>query len=256
MLRKGRANLTGVAVLVASLPASARGGLRGAESEPPLLAAGEPLWCWAASGQMVMEWLGEAPEKACQCRQAEQVLGVTGCCVSPRPCLPAADAPSSCDEPRWPAFVERSEGYGFDYETTCDALPGRQDDDACDAKPLGWRELTAEICAGRPVLASFRSRGSVRGHMLVVKGFRARPSRRVLLVDPMRLCPPERDCEGELDEGFWLPYEEFAAGWDGRVHWVDFYGIRRASPENAGPRPSTARRTSRRHGGGPGGQED
>ena len=94
--------------------------------------------------------------------------------------------------------------YGFDYKTTCDGLPKRQDDDACDAQPLGWLALSAEICAGRPVLAAFRSRGSARGHMVVVKGFSTHGGRRVLVVDPKRLCPAGRDCEGELDEGFWI----------------------------------------------------
>lgn len=184
-------------------------------------------WCWAASGQMIMELLGEAPAKACQCRQAEEVLGVQGCCVTSSSCLPADDVPSRCDEPRWPAFVERPEHYSFGYKTTCDGLPLRQDDEACDGKALGWRELTAEICVGRPVMASLRSRGSMQGHTIVVKGFSTRPQRRVLVVDPRRLCPTGRDCEGELDEGFWLTYEEYAAGWGGLVHWVDFYGIRK-----------------------------
>jgi hypothetical protein len=184
-------------------------------------------WCWAATGQMIMELLGEQPRKACQCQQAEQVLGVKGCCVTPSSCLPADDLPARCDRPRWPAFVEKPERFGFDYATTCDGLKDRQDDEACDAKPLGWRELTAEVCAGRPVIASLHARGSTRGHTVVVKGFSTRPNRRVLVVDPMRLCPSGRDCEGELDEGFWLTYEEYAAGWGGIVHWVDFYGIRK-----------------------------
>jgi hypothetical protein len=123
--------------------------------------------------------------------------------------------------------VEKPEQYTFGYTTTCDSLKDRQDDEACAAKPLGWRELTVEICAGRPVIASVRARGSSTGHTVVAKGFTTRPNRRVLVVDPMRLCPPGRDCEGELDEGFWLSYEEYAAGWDGMVHWVDFYGIKR-----------------------------
>ena len=184
-------------------------------------------WCWAASGQMIMELLGEAPRKACQCRQAEQVLGVTGCCVTPSSCLPADDLPARCDRPRWPAFVEKPDRYNFSYATTCDALPGRQNDDACDAQPMSWTALTAEICAGRPVIASLRSRGSASGHTVVVKGFSSRPDRRVLVVDPAKLCPAGRDCEGELDEGFWLSYDEYVAGWDGMVHWVDFYGIKR-----------------------------
>ncbi|HXK11667.1 MAG TPA: hypothetical protein VMT70_18630 [Vicinamibacteria bacterium] len=186
-------------------------------------------WCWAASGQMAMELLGVRTAEACQCRQAEEVLGVAGCCAGPRSCLPADRAPASCAAPRWPAFAENPERYAFDYLTTCDSLPGRQDDERCDTKPLSWPGLSAEICAGRPVLATLHSPGSTTGHMVVVKGFSARPRPRVLVVDPAGLCPPGRDCEGELDEAFWLSYEEYAAGWDGRIHWVDFYGIRRAS---------------------------
>ena len=186
--------------------------------------------CWAASGQMVMEWLGEAPEHACQCRQAEQILGVKGCCASARSCERADDAPPACDDARWPAFVDWPERYRFDYRTTCDHLPGRQDDDACAANALPWQALAAEICAGRPVLATLRDPASPRGHAVVVKGFSTHPSPRVLIVDPAQLCPEGRDCEGELDEGFWLSYDEFAAGWGGRRHWVDFYGIRRAAP--------------------------
>lgn len=184
-------------------------------------------WCWAATGQMIMEMLGEEPARACQCRQAEQVLGVSGCCADPSSCAPADTVPTRCDQPRWPAFVEKPDRYSFGYATTCDALPDRQDDDACDSKPLGWRQLTGELCAGRPVIASLRPRGSARGHTIVVKGFSTRPRRRVLVVDPSKLCPADRNCEGELDEGFWLSYDEYVAGWDGMVHWVDFYGIRK-----------------------------
>ena len=184
-------------------------------------------WCWAASGQMIMEMLGEPAGRTCQCRQAEQVLGVEGCCVTDSSCLPAEELPARCDRPRWPAFVEKPELYGFGYATTCDGLPERQNDSACASKALGWSALTAEVCAGRPVIASLRPRGSARGHTVVVKGFSTRPGRRVLVVDPAKLCPAGRDCEGELDESFWMSYDEYAAGWDGMVHWVDFYGIKR-----------------------------
>jgi hypothetical protein len=184
-------------------------------------------WCWAASGQMVMELLGVASHQACQCRQAEQVLGVAGCCATPGSCVPVGDIGARCDEARWPAFVERPDLYGFEYRTTCDGLPMRQDDVACQAQPLGWLELAGEICLGRPVLAALRPRGSLQGHLVVVKGFSIHGGRRVLVVDPKRLCPAGRPCEGELDEAFWIPYEEYAAGWGGLVHWVDFYGLRR-----------------------------
>lgn len=237
MLRHCRLLPIAVALLVPAATASAREACQ----ERTLSLRYSPQegrhWCWAASGQMVMEWLGEKPQHACQCRQAEQVLGVTGCCASSTSCTRAADAPAACDEPRWPGFVDRPERYRFHYETTCDDLPGRQDDVACDLRPLGWRELTAEICAGRPVLAALRAAGSTQGHVVVVKGFSTRPHRRVLVVDPIQLCPPGRDCEGELDEAFWLSYDEFAAGWGGRRHWVDFHGIR-AGSEKRSARPT------------------
>ena len=146
--------------------------------------------------------------------------------------------------------METPERYAFDYATTCDALPGRHDDNACLSRPLGWRELTAEICAGRPVIASLRSPAAARGHMVVVKGFSTRPQPRVLVVDPARVCPSGRDCEGELDEAFWLSYDEYAAGWGGMVHWVDFYGIRMraavTAPRSSSPvGPSSPRRRAR-----------
>jgi hypothetical protein len=224
VLRSGVA-LVG-AVVLSGTPASAREacqertlGLRYAPQ------AGRSL-CWAASGQMVMELLGGGKARPCQCRQAQVALGVDGCCAAAGSCVPASELPARCDAPSWPAFVAKPGAYGFEYRTTCDALPGRQDDPACDAKPIGWRALTVEICAGRPVIASFRTPGSVVGHTLVVKGFSTHGGRRVLLVDPAQLCPAGRDCEGELDEAFWVSYDEYAAGWDGRAHWVDFYEIR------------------------------
>jgi hypothetical protein len=175
---------------------------------------------------MIMELFGEEPSRVCQCRQAEEILGTAGCCAARGGCVPAESIPRSCDQPRWPAFVENPERYPFDYKTTCDALPGRQADETCEARPLGWQELTAEICVGYPVIASLRHRGSTRGHSVVVKGFSTWPYRRVLVVDPRRLCsdPP---CEGQLGEGSWISYAEYAAGWGGMVHWVDFYAIRR-----------------------------
>ena len=243
MFRLGRNVVMGVAALAAA-PAFGREACQERTLSLRYTPQAGSHWCWAAGSQMVMEMLGVEPNRACQCRQAEQVLGVTGCCVTSSACVPAGDVPAHCDEPRWPAFVERPDRYSFDYRTTCDALPGRQDDEACEARPLGWRELTVEICGGRPVLASFRSRGSTRGHLIVVKGFSTHYGRRVLVMDPKSLCPPGRDCEGELDEGYWISYDEYAAGWGGLVHWVDFYGIRRKPAGRV--RPTRHKRGRRR----------
>ena len=56
-------------------------------------------WCWAATGEMLRGLLGEDASKACQCRQAEEVLGVEGCCVAPSSCLPADELPASATGP-------------------------------------------------------------------------------------------------------------------------------------------------------------
>jgi hypothetical protein len=233
MLRRDMALVIGLALLVAA-PVRAREACqeRALSLAYSPQAGGARYWCWAAAGEMLMARLGAAADEVCQCRQAERVLRVDGCCAGARSCLPADRVPARCDAPRWPAFVERSDRYAFEYRTTCDDLPGRQDDHRCEERPLGWFELAAEICAGRPVLAAFHSRGSATGHLVVVKGFSTHGGRRVLVVDPRRLCPEGRPCEGELDEGFWVPYEEYVGGWDGLTHWVDFYGIRRPSPSS------------------------
>jgi len=226
MLRDCRNVLIGLVVLAAA-PASGREACQERTLSLRYAPQASTNWCWAASGEMTMEWLGSEPNRVCQCRQAEEVLGVAGCCATPGSCAPAADAPARCDAARWPAFVERPDLYGYVYKTTCDAFSNRLDDEACDMRPLGWFELTAEICAGRPVLAALRSPGSLRGHLVVVKGFSSHGGRRVLVVDPRRLCPLDRECEGELDEGLWITYDEFVSGWSGLAHWVDFYGLRR-----------------------------
>jgi hypothetical protein len=247
MLRPDRILAIGMALLVVA-PAWGREACQ--ERTLSLRYAPQPVgarnWCWAASGQMLLELLGEQPTEACQCRQVEEILDVKGCCSERGSCLPAAQVPPRCDEPRWPAFVERPGRFPFDYRTTCDDLPRRHEDDGCRARPLGWYAITAEICKGRPLIAALRPPGSGIGHLVVVKGFSTHPRPRVLVVDSAGLCPPDRDCEGELDEGFWLSYEEYAAGWAGLAHWVDFYGIRKREAETPAPRPSKGHRTGGR----------
>jgi hypothetical protein len=46
-------------------------------------------------------------------------------------------------------------------------------------------------------------------------------------MDPVRHFPPGRVAKGSWMRGFWPTYDEYANGWGGMVHWVDFYGIRK-----------------------------
>src|SRR5207244_11161457 len=58
------------------------------------------MWCWAASGQMVMEFLGVTVQ---QCTGANNGFGRSGCCNTP--------TPGSCVNGGWPEFDK----YGFTF---------------------------------------------------------------------------------------------------------------------------------------------
>src|SRR5687768_16571227 len=75
------------------------------------------MWCWAASGQMVMESFGKTVK---QCDQANNRLGLTDCCNNP--------TPVHCVKGGWPEFGK----YGFTFKTTSNA-------------PLSWAEVCNQI---------------------------------------------------------------------------------------------------------------
>ena len=80
MLSWGRCVLIGLAVLApafATRPGSVPGErILSLRFSPPAGRANN--WCWAASGQMPTELLGEPSKKARQCQQAEQGAGREG----------------------------------------------------------------------------------------------------------------------------------------------------------------------------------
>ncbi len=107
-----------------------------------------PMWCWAASAQMVMDYLGH--DKS-QCEQANQILGRNDCCNLP--------VPNDCDISKWPEFDK----YSFSYSRTNSAA-------------LSWGELKAEICAnedcgGRPFCFTWIWSGG-GAHMMVAFGYK------------------------------------------------------------------------------------
>ena len=206
-------------------------------------------WCWAASGQAVMEFL--APElrtEVCQCRQAELRLSGLKCCSPGDSCTQLGDADPLCRDPGWPDFRR----YGFDFRTTCDPVP-QSDWDRCEGKPLGWEQLTGEIRSGRPVVFSQRPSGQrpevALGHSMIAFGFTATveqgmEKRWVLVFDPKRICRSTCDwreppcCRGDAS---WISYDEYRTQ-HGYSHWIDFYGIRRnlgsgSTDRSNGPSP-------------------
>jgi hypothetical protein len=120
-------------------------------------------WCWAASAQMVMEYLGK---KVSQCEQAnKQLSNVThdDCCNNP--------TPEKCDRTGWPQFYD----YGFVFKKT--NTPVHPTDH------LSWEEVKVQLaprdpnnpCSFTPFAFSWRVFGGT-GHMMVAYGYYIDPA--------------------------------------------------------------------------------
>lgn len=150
------------------------------------------MWCWAASAQMVMDYLGH---NVSQCVQANNRFGRTDCCNTP--------VPSACVNGGWPEFNK----YGFDFKTTSWA-------------PLSWQKLkeqisTAANCKKRPFCFTWKWNGS-GGHVLVAVGYIT-----VGGIDLVEILNP-----GPVNVGThrWITYEAYVSG-SNYTHWHDYYDI-------------------------------
>jgi hypothetical protein len=148
-------------------------------------------WCWAASGEMVMDFLGTPVS---QCDQANKQNPGTECCSNP--------VPGACDQPGWPEFKK----YGFEVEQRT-------------KKPLSWKELQDELfCEKRPFLFTWEQFGE-GSHMMVVRGYGTTDggARYVYIHDPSPI--------GVGDSSF-ISFEEYDSG-AFHSHGEDFYQIRK-----------------------------
>ena len=84
------------------------------------------MWCWAASGQMVMEYLGR---KVAQCEEANHRFGRDDCCPSA-----GAEVPSDCVIGGWAEYKK----WGFSFKKTTNYA-------------LTWDELVAQLSSGKPL---------------------------------------------------------------------------------------------------------
>jgi hypothetical protein len=166
-------------------------------------------WCWAACGQMVMEYLGR---DISQCEQANNRYDLTGCCI--RDLVPlranlSKDDSSliayvNCARSGWPEF----EKYNFASKRTTNAA-------------LKWDELKAQLSGGpdsrgRPVVFSWRwKKGG--GHMMVAKGYTSIDGQNyVIILDPW---PPNKGDE------IIIPYSAYVEDPGNYSHWDDFYDL-------------------------------
>ncbi len=148
------------------------------------------MWCWAASGQMVMEFLGHPVQ---QCTEANNEFGRSDCCNSP--------TPASCVSGGWPEFGK----YGFTFKRT-------------SSTALTWSQLQQEITASaRPIAFSWGWSGG-GGHMMVVNGYRTVAG--VNYVEVSDPWPPN------VGDHKFITYDFYVESAGDHTHWDDFYEIR------------------------------
>jgi hypothetical protein len=150
-------------------------------------------WCWAASGQMTMNFIHPA-SAVVQGDEANKRLGRTDCTNS--------SVPAACNQTGWPEFEK------YDFETA------RTDDAA-----LSWADLRSEIgCYKRPYAFSWHWSGG-GGHMMVVRGYMTLFDYQYVLVNN-----PLPVNQGEFEV---ITYERYVDGPNtGDSHWDDFHRIK------------------------------
>jgi len=145
-------------------------------------------WCWAASGEMVMDHLGV---DVTQCDQVNKQFGLTTCCQS---------ATLACNKTGWPEFNK----YGFTFDTTHFA-------------PLSWDDIVTEITDERTPFCFTKKSNGGGGHMLVVFGYTEIDGEPWVWVhDPLPV---------NTGSTHVIPYAEYDSGTD-YTHWHDYYQIR------------------------------
>lgn len=143
-------------------------------------------WCWAASGEMVMKYLGGMVS---QCEQANQRFGRTDCCNSP--------TPSACINGGWPEFWR----YGFTYTF---------------GGALSWTDLKAQIDTRRTPFAYSWAWDGGGGHMMVVTGYKVINGQNwVSINDPL---DPNQGNQRDI------LYSDYVDG-VGYSHWYDYSNI-------------------------------
>lgn len=163
------------------------------------------LWCWAASAQVVIEYLRLAagsPPGIEQCnlvnavfeddlreREGQASPGSLSlhCCktseVSPSNTDPDGDnkviSTAFCFKTGWPNWVLDTPVYTHRYSTIY------YNPDSTEPQGLGWEDLVAQICDNRPFIFAIRWGGG-GGHTAVVGGYRqsADSNRWVEVFDP------------------------------------------------------------------------
>lgn len=158
-------------------------------SQPVTLKSQETsMWCWAASGEMIMNFLGTS---APQCDQANKRFGRTDCCNSP--------TPNACINGGWPEFDK----YGFSFDTTTNAA-------------LSWDDVQKQIyCKKKPFAVTWKWNGG-GGHMMVLIGY--------VTVNGVNFVTINDPWAPNVGDQRVIPYTEYVSG-STYTHWNDYYNV-------------------------------
>ena len=160
------------------------------------------VWCWAASGQMIMRFLGK---NVTQCTQAGNRNQVNNCCNAVTGC-PTDNDPwgtGGCVYTGVPEFSK----YGFATNQTANGTA------------LSWNQLKAEIDNNRPITFGwYWVNGG--GHMMIATGYYEYTTgeKFVYIIDPLPVC------EGTAK---WVTYGEYVSSPNEHNHAYDIYNIKR-----------------------------
>lgn len=159
----------------------------------PLKPQETDYWCWAASGQMTMNYL-HSPSNVQQCDEANQRFGRSDCCNSP--------VPEACVNGAFPPFRK----YHFTAKHTSD-------------QELSWDKIKKQIyCAKKPFAFSWHwDKGG--GHMMVATGYQT-----VDGVPHVEVNNPWVDKDHPFGSYEIYTYKQYVGGAT-YSHWNDYYNI-------------------------------
>lgn len=148
-------------------------------------------WCWAASGEMCMEFLGSPAIE--QCDEANKRFSRTDCCNNP--------TPTACNNGGWPEFAK----YGFSASNTTNAA-------------LSFDEVKNQIyCRKAPFCNTWKWNGG-GGHMMVISGY--------MVIDGVQYVYLRDPLPVGVGSSRWITYNAYVSGAN-YTHWDDYYNIKK-----------------------------
>lgn len=160
----------------------------------PLYPQETRMWCWAASGEMVMHYSGTDVD---QCTQANNRFGRSDCCTITL--CPTPVSSHACVSGGWPEFSK----YGFSYNTTSDAA-------------LSWSTVKSQISNDKPFCVTWHWPGG-GGHMMVAIAYMRKEGENYVGIND-----PWSPCNGDF---YWVTYDFYDEQTGHHTHWNDYYDV-------------------------------